>query len=406
MAEDAVPFALAPALVGGDDPIDYSTRAGQALYSSATAALPYIFEGRDSSVPAFLQAIRDRGAASGWTDIFEITIGHDNQGNDINQNLLTHYGEITLDDVKSNAIADYLNTPVRNAQVSAAIYQCLRKSIGTKVTERMVTEADSYHVNGTPDGPSFLMKIIEIYLIQTKGTPTQLRLDIAKAFELIVKVDYHIDTFNNSIQAIVQKLAANGETTQDLFAHLTKAYKKVPDRAFAIYITGKINSHNDGTNVLTAEQLMEYAKNKYDELVAENEWMIGDATEQQLIALTAQLEQVKMSNNNLRQQMRKQKGVQNKKMPNQDKTKRTNDAKWAWKMIAPKHGERTKVFEGKTYFWCKYHKKWTLHKSTECRLVKEGQAVNPNSQQDDANMQGLAAVLDFANNMSPFDHDL
>ena len=57
----AVPFALATALVGGANPIDYSTHAGQALYASATAPLPYRFEGRESSVPAFLQAIRDRG---------------------------------------------------------------------------------------------------------------------------------------------------------------------------------------------------------------------------------------------------------------------------------------------------------------------------------------------------------
>ena len=190
------------------------------------------------------------------------------------------------------------------------------------------------------------MKIIDIYLIQTRGTPTQLRLDIAKAFKLIVKLDYHIDGFNNNIQAIVQKLATNGETTQDLFAHLTKAYKKVPDKAFFQYITGKINSHNDGTEVLTANQLMEFAKNKYEELVAENEWMMGDETEQQLIALTAQLEQVKLNNDHLRCEIRKQKPKPSKRIDNKRKN---NDSKWAWKNERPK--ERTKMFEGKTYHW-------------------------------------------------------
>ena len=61
----ANPFALSPALVGDNDPLDYSTRAGQHLYSSAIAQLPYTFTGKESSLPAFLQSIRDRSAQAG-----------------------------------------------------------------------------------------------------------------------------------------------------------------------------------------------------------------------------------------------------------------------------------------------------------------------------------------------------
>ena len=121
-----------------------------------------------------------------------------------------------------------------------------------------------------------------------------------------MKLDYHFDRFNNNIQAIIQKLTANRETTQDLFAHLTKAYKKVPDKAFSQYITGKINRHNNGTKVLTDNQLMEFSKNKYEELVAESKWMTGDETEQ-LITLTAQLKQVKLNNDHLHCKICKQK---------------------------------------------------------------------------------------------------
>ena len=41
---------------------------------------------------------------------------------------------------------------------------------------------------------------------------------------------------------------------------------------------------------------MEFAKNKYEKLVSENEWMAGGDTIQQLIALTAQLEQAQINN--------------------------------------------------------------------------------------------------------------
>ena len=75
MAAQPPPFVLAPALIGQNQPINYSTRAGQHLYAISTATLPYIFEGKDSSLPAFLQAIKDRSAQTGWEDIYEITLG-------------------------------------------------------------------------------------------------------------------------------------------------------------------------------------------------------------------------------------------------------------------------------------------------------------------------------------------
>ena len=107
-AAAAVPFALAPALVGANQPLDYSGCAGQSLYANATAQLPYVFNGKESSLPAFLQAIQDRSAESGWEDIFQITIGNDAQGNPILRHLLTHYGEITLENVREDAAIDYI----------------------------------------------------------------------------------------------------------------------------------------------------------------------------------------------------------------------------------------------------------------------------------------------------------
>ena len=89
------PFALATALVGQGNRIDYSTRAGQHLYTSATSHLPYTFTGQEASLPAFLQAIRDCAAQSRWEDIFQITIGNDAAGNAITRDLLTQYGEIS-----------------------------------------------------------------------------------------------------------------------------------------------------------------------------------------------------------------------------------------------------------------------------------------------------------------------
>ena len=104
----AIPFALAPALVGVDQPLDYSTRAGQTLYASATTELPYKFTGKQSSLPTFLEAIRDRATQTGWSDIFSITTGQDANNQPINKDLLTQYGEITLEQVRRDAANDYI----------------------------------------------------------------------------------------------------------------------------------------------------------------------------------------------------------------------------------------------------------------------------------------------------------
>ena len=378
-----VPFALAPALVGAavNDPIDYSTRAGQALYQSATEKFPYIFAGKDSSIVTWLQAIKDRSTVAGWTDILDILVGQDAQGVDIFRPLLDEYGLITLAMVRQNAIDDYIGMPVRNAQISTQIYIACRKSISESVDERLVTEATSYTINGVPDGPCFIRTIIELYQVQTKGTTSQLRIQISKAKELIVEKGYDVDAFNTSIDAIVQRLASSGETSEDLFAHLTKAYKQVPDKAFGAYIRKKIDDHNDGSIVLTTSQLMHFAKSKYNEIIKEGEWMSASA-DSQLVALTAQLEQINMDNKNLKRQWEDRRAKQVKCGRN-DKPKgkgpkqgpRTPGAgadksKWAWKDQTPKPGQHTRIFEGKTYHWCKFHKKWTLHKSAECRLAR------------------------------------
>ena len=382
----ANPFALSPALVGENDPLDYSTRAGQHLYSSAIAQLPYTFTGKESSLPAFLQSIRDRSAQAGWDDIFSIMTATGAK------NLLTQYGEITLANVHEDAINDYIGQQVRNAQISHQIYQCLKRSITPDVAERMVTESDSYMVNNVADGPSFLMTLIQVYFVQTEALPSSLRLLIADAHNLIVTLDYDIDSFNTTINAYVQKLAANGHQTQDLFAHMIRAYKEVPDKHFQQYITNKVDNHFDNTNRLTLTRFMTLAKEKYDEMKEDNTWMkSSDNIQEQLVALTAQIEQMEQKNKQLHLKLKQKfQPNQSNRTLNAKSNKKVND-KWAWKDKAPRKGDKTtKDFKGKTYHWCPTHKKWTLHKPDECRLKDKKLKKNNEQAEGDA----YAAIYD------------
>ena len=166
----------------------------------------------------------------------------------------------------------------------------------------------------------------------------------------------------------------------------------VPDKYFHQYIVNRIDEHNDRTRRKTEIQFMATAKSKYDDLVEAGTWLQKDDTEKQLVALTAQLKQIEIKHKNLQ---KKWKDNQKKKKKD-DKSKGSNKSdnkKWKWKSVAPKNNEsKTKVFEGKTYFWCPHHKKWTLHKPDECRL-KDRQDHN---QEEGTSTQAetYAAVLD------------
>ena len=63
----------------------------------------------------------------------------------------------------------------------------------------MVTKSDSYMVNNVADGPSFLMTLIQVYFAQTEALPSSLRLPIADSHNLIITLDYDIDSFNITI---------------------------------------------------------------------------------------------------------------------------------------------------------------------------------------------------------------
>jgi hypothetical protein len=39
--------------------------------------------------------------------------------------------------------------------------------------------------------------------------------------------------------------------------------------------------------------------------------------------------------------------------------------------VAPKTGETKKIYEGKTFFWCKNHQRWGRHTLNSCRKGKD-----------------------------------
>ena len=404
-------FMLNPGSLNPNQVIDYSTRTGQSLYLQAIKALSCVFDGKTSTIAPFLHAVRDRSHSAGWTDIFDISVDTDSQGQAVFKNLLTEHGEITLENVTQNALDDYIGMQTRNAQVSQQIYHCLTASVTSEVTQRMVVESDKYYLGDpeVPDGPCFLKRLIDIYSIQTNSTITDIRLELAEATTIMADKEYDIDKFTTTIKRLQLQLTAHGATTEDLFAHLTKAYLSVPDDSFRTYIGGKIDSHNDSTSPLTVDQLMNFAKTKYDELKKSGTWLkTNKGKAPRYLSMSARLQQAEKEREDLQKklaqlQIRREAQQRTTVVPrtprspalvqNSRNDRRPNGSrnKWAWKKVRGNTRVRTKEFEGKTYHWCGHHNQWTLHQEANCRLAPG----NGNANATPRPIASHSAVLEF-----------
>ena len=138
-----------------------------------------------------------------------------------------------------------------------------------------------------------------MYSVRTTEASVTVRTKIVWSHIIIAEPAYDVDSFNTLVESLVKKLAANGEQTEDLFAHITREYKNIPDAKFHPYITAHIDNHNDGTSILSSKDLMNKAKAKYGEILENKAWMQQGENEKQLVALTAQIQQVDIKNQSL-----------------------------------------------------------------------------------------------------------
>ena len=117
-------FALTPALATRGI-IDYSTRAGERIYMSATKELDSKkYDGEAQGLMAFLELLEERATNFGWdSSIMMIPTQGENTAS-----LLTEYGTITIDQVRAHE-ETYITSQSRTAQDTNLLYECIMNSI-------------------------------------------------------------------------------------------------------------------------------------------------------------------------------------------------------------------------------------------------------------------------------------
>jgi hypothetical protein len=157
---------------------------------------------------------------------------------------------------------------------------------------------------------------------------------------------------------------------------LFQGYEAASDEAFVEWVKRYHDSMDDGTVILTAEQLMILAARKYADRVNSGLWAKPNPQQESIIALTAQLK--KMTGQQARHSKQ---DVRNKKPQFKNKGFKKGQVQQgprkidAWKLAAPMPGKPSqKTVNGKTYYFCRAHNDgkgvWVLHKPTECRMGK------------------------------------
>ena len=254
-------FALSPALATRGI-IDYSTRAGEKIYSSATKELDALkYDGEAQGLMAFLELLEERATNFGWdTSIMMLP-----DPNGTPTNLLTGYSTITLEQVRRHE-ESYISTQTRNAQDSNLLYKCIMNSISTECKAKLTIWKKEYRCGQLPSGNLLLKVLIRECHLDTNATIGGIRNQLSALDSYLPTMGYNITKFNMYMKNLVDQLWARGEFTNDLLINLFKGYLSATDKFFTTYIEKKLEAYKEGQD-MTANQLMLWARNKYDLLL-------------------------------------------------------------------------------------------------------------------------------------------
>jgi hypothetical protein len=162
----------------------------------------------------------------------------------------------------------------------------------------------TFTVPGDPeaeDGPAFLKAIIDHTYTNTLSNTTVARDNLASLSDYMDTLsDSNVEEFNNYVKEQLEALAYAGETTMDLISNLFKGYMRCKDKNFRIWIKGKKDAYFDRTFQINPNGLefMELVQKYYLDAVKTREWLKPDEDQQQILALQAQLKEVKAHQHN------------------------------------------------------------------------------------------------------------
>ena len=286
-AQPAPAFALGPgcshAVLNFDDPNTGATATK--LYNKAISPLDTKFDGEADNLAVFLASVRDRAHRFNWQRLIAVPID-----NGTTRNLLTHYGQVSLDDTRAHATT-YVNTPTRDAQDNDMFYYFLADSLTSDFRTTVLLYADVYTVTNIPVASALLKQIIILTRVDNPASTMHIREMLIESKSKLLLLKGNITQFNQWVRKQMGRLHAREQDAIDLLYYLWKAYKAAPDDEFVVYIKDLKSQSDDGRATSKTEDLMVRAENKYEARLLDEENTWGKPTEEleKIVAMTRRL---------------------------------------------------------------------------------------------------------------------
>ena len=387
------PFAKTPSRAIPAN-IDLSTKAGQAIYRENTSALATTFSFAKPDIPVLLDELTVRARSANWMDIFAIPV---QAGAGQTKNMLTNYGEIPYDRCRDHGTT-YINTPTRAAQNNYQVFECLRATLDTESKDRLANDEERYQFGDEYDGVTYLHVILSTATAGSRATAGAIRKRLATLTEYMRDIAKdEIPVFNDYVKKQKRRLEGLGQESSDLIDHLFTAYLSVRDNMFRTYVAELQSRYDDG-EAIDVPTLLEKTEARYNTYKTRQQWKMKSPEQEEIIALRAQITTLKKGANVKKKEGKddtkakadKDKGKQKGDQGGKGKGKRrSHTGKWAWKNNPPEDGNETKIFEGKTFKFCKLHK-WAGHTTAECKVLNDPK--NDAAKADASIQASLAAV--------------
>lgn len=363
--------------------INYATREGISIYRGNTEPLATTFSIKRPQVITLLNQVRARAEKCGWTTLFVIPQAYI-PGTTADKNLLDEYGLMTTSNVL-NYGATYIHTDTRHSQNDMQLYECLFASMDKQTIDHFAKLSKDYkHADPTtralePCGIAFLHAIITKSMTTARATAASIRASYAALPTYMVEeAKGDVIAFNERLTNLMAEMRGVGGESTDLINHYFAALKMVPDTDFRRTIDNLHDKYDEGEDI-TVESLITKTTQQQKLLVTRGTWLNKSVVEEEVLALRAELKQVKeqkvqkRSNSSAKSNKKSGKNDSDKKDGKKDgkkKKKKVFDGDEEWKNHAPTDGNLIKTFKGREYKYCEHHG-WRGHTTHECEVLKK-----------------------------------
>jgi hypothetical protein len=350
-------FSISPAN-NNDGIINFATTNGMKRYEAGIKSL-YDKEFYDLSserLRGFLTTFQNRIIEQNWQELFTVT------AEDTPRRMTTEFGMFTMTETREK-YEEFIVLDNRMCQDDYMAYQALFNSLTEEAKTRINLKSSQFVVNARGSGLLLMRTIIDLAYVVNHGTTMRLREQLSRLDVKMRELHFDVISLNEHVETLVATLASFGETTTDLLPNILRSYDTVPDEAFKDWVRRMRNNYEEGLGVLEPTQLMKAAQDKFTSIKDRGEWNQISKTDEEIIALKAEIAAMKKTSKLSKASKATQKSETSTKM---SKKKKYQDP---WLFVPPDDGKDSKTVDDKVFFWCKYHKKWSpnpKHTSQTC----------------------------------------